>query len=515
MQRRQFLRLGALGLLSVPAAGWLLHSRGVTATANASTTMPAMGQPLRSLPRLINQANGAGFHHPLAVAPKGVELISGQQTELWLYNNLLTPLIEVTEGEEISIPVSNQLSQPTTVHWHGLMVPGDQDGGPHHAILPDSTLHYRFTVPEGNAGLHWFHPHPHDHTAEQIAHSLAGAFMVRPKTPELPDGIEEHLLMVTDLRLDDQAQVAPHTPADWMNGREGELLLVNGQYQPVLEADPGTTLRLRLINACAGRYLKLNLEGHALTLIGTDGGLIEQPETVDNYLLVPGQRCDLIVRINDEPDSRFELTSLPYDRDWMGPEPAHYRQPVQLLNLQTRQSAVRPAIPLPSTLRSLPVLGEASIVRHIELSEEMPGMAGMANNEHGGHGQHNAESSDPVTMMGKPPVRFLINGQQFSMDSPPMFEGQSGKVEEWIVKNLSHMDHPFHIHGTHFQVEAYRQEEGNWQPVQRRAWQDTVNLEPGQSLKLKLVFHNPGDWMFHCHIIEHEEMGMMASIRIS
>jgi len=120
-----------------------------------------------------------------------------------------------------------------------------------------------------------------------------------------------------------------------------------------------------------------------------------------------------------------------------------------------------------------------------------------------------------ATAMEKSAIRFLINGQQFSMDSPPMFEGKQGEVEEWIVHNLSHMDHPFHVHGTHFQVEASRQGEGDWQPMHRRAWHDTVNLAPYQSLKLKLVFHNPGDWMFHCHVIEHEELGMMASIRIT
>ena len=114
----------------------------------------------------------------------------------------------------------------------------------------------------------------------------------------------------------------------------------------------------------------------------------------------------------------------------------------------------------------------------------------------------------------RPEVDFLINGRAFAMDEI-LFEGQVGEVEEWEVFNNSHMDHPFHVHGTHFQVIATRDAEGEWQQAPWLAWKDTVNLAPYQHLKLRMVFREPGDWLFHCHIIEHEELGMMATIRVS
>ena len=116
-------------------------------------------------------------------------------------------------------------------------------------------------------------------------------------------------------------------------------------------------------------------------------------------------------------------------------------------------------------------------------------------------------------MNGRPPIRFMINGETFE-PGKIMFEGVVDKVEEWEVVNDSHMDHPFHVHGTQFQVVSIRDDNAPWHEPPFRAWQDTVNLKPRQSLKLRLVFEQPGEWMFHCHIIEHEELGMMASILI-
>lgn len=537
MKRRDFLRYSALGGLALSTSGLLAHAMAGRRAGHADsaalmppTALP-QGQPLQALPRIANLSERSGlFQATLTPAPHGVPLEGGREARLWLYNGEVTPLIEVSEGDEFDVTLSNALEEETTLHWHGVPVPRGHDGAPWDAVAPGGSRRYRYAFAEGSAGLHWFHPHPHGNTAGQIAHGLTGALLVRPRREALPEGVEEHLLMISDLRLDEAGDVAPHRDVDWMNGREGELLLVNGQRRPRLDVAPGTTLRLRLINACAGRYLRLRLDEHALTLIGTDGGPIARPRPLDELLLVPGERADLLVRMSEESGRRFTLASHPYERGWMGERPAHLDEVAPLLDVRTRGDDLRPAVALPSRLGEVVPLGEPAVRRRVELSEAMRGGGRM---EHGGghvgmgqgdgHGDHggmrrtDAPAGHGGMAMsgpdGAPGVDFLINGRVFAMGEV-LFEGEAGVVEEWEVVNDSHMDHPFHIHGTHFQVVASREAAGEWRDAPWLAWKDTVNLAPGQRLRLRLAFREPGDWLFHCHIIEHEALGMMATIRI-
>ena len=540
MKRRDFLRYSALGGLVISSAGPMAfaasrqHSNGM-AGGLASTMLPEGGQPLQPLPRIANLSETAGrFRSALTPGPHAVPLGDQLEARLSLYNGKVTPLIEVREGDELDITLINELEQETTLHWHGVPVPQAQDGAPWDAVAPGESRQYRYTFPAGSAGLHWFHPHPHEGTARQVAHGLAGALLVRPPQDRLPLEVEEHLLVVSDLRLTANGEVAPHTAEDWMNGREGELLLVNGQREPRLDVAPGTTLRLRLVNACAGRYLRLRLDEHELLLIGTDGGLIEQPQPLEELLLTPGERADLLVRVNEQTEGRFQLASHPYERGWMGERLPHLGEIAPLLTIHTLNAGMHPLVTLPERLGRVEPLGEPKVRRRVELTEVMPG--------HDDHGaEHGTEHDDPHTVHGddsgshhsahgsndghadhganhggdvRPEVDFLINGRAFAMDEI-LFEGKAGEVEEWEIFNNSHMDHPFHVHGTHFQVIATRDADGEWQEAPWLAWKDTVNLAPYQRLKLRMVFRTSGDWLFHCHIIEHEELGMMATIRVS
>ncbi len=552
MKRRNFLLYSTLGGLALSTSGLLTYAMagrhgGHGQTSLLSPSALPDGQPLQPLPRITNLSDRSSmFRSALTAAPSEVALDDDRQALLWLYNHKVAPLIEVREGDELDITLINELEEDTTVHWHGVRIQHQHDGTPWDAVAPGESHQYRHRFAEGSAGLHWFHPHPHLGTARQVAHGLAGALLVRPAHDVVPPEVEEHLLLVSDLRLTGDGRVAPHTAADWMNGREGELLLVNGQRQPYLDVAPGTTLRLRLINACAGRYLRLRLEEHELTLIGTDGGLIEQPQPLDELLLTPGERADLLVRISERPGGGFQLASHPYDRGWMGPEPAHLSEVSPLLVIRTGNADVKPAVTLPDSLTRIDRLGEPAVRRQVELTEVMPGMdhgdngGAMDHGDHGDHGNHGAQQGhgDHGAQQGHgnhgaqqghgdhggaghedmagdapPPVDFLINGRSFAMDEV-LFEGRAGEVEEWEVFNNSHMDHPFHVHGTHFQVIASRQADGEWQDSPWMAWKDTVNLAPYQRLRLRMVFQEPGDWLFHCHIIEHEELGMMATVRI-
>ncbi|MCC5882190.1 MAG: multicopper oxidase family protein [Halomonas sp.] len=538
MKRREFLGYSALGGLLLSTAGtmgYALSRQPPNGAAPSSlAALPKGGEPLQPLPRIVNLSSGGRFRSVLTPGPHSVPLSDELEARLWLYNGKVAPLIEVREGDELDITLINELEQETTLHWHGVPVPQAHDGAPWDAVAPGESRQYRYTFPPGSAGLHWFHPHPHEGTAWQVAHGLAGALLVRPAEEGLPAELEEHLLVVSDLRLRANGEVAPHTAEDWMNGREGELLLVNGQREPRLDVAPGTTLRLRLINACAGRYLRLRLDEHELVLIGTDGGLIERPQALQELLLTPGERADLLVRVSERAEGYFQLASHPYERGWMGARPPHLDEVAPLLAIHTLDSDIHTPVSLPERLGRVEPLGEPAVQRRVELTEMMPGHdthapgddgphaghgdphaghGGGSGSHHGTHGPgHVADHAmDEPAMPSE--VDFLINGRAFVMDEI-LFEGRVGEVEEWEVFNNSHMDHPFHVHGIHFQVIAIRDAEGEWQEAPWLAWKDTVNLAPYQRLKLRMVFREPGDWLFHCHIIEHEELGMMATIRI-
>ncbi|MFQ3786725.1 multicopper oxidase family protein [Halomonas sp. A29] len=543
MQRRDFLRYSALGGVALSTSGLLAyamagrpHSHNPLAPFDLSS-LPH-GEPLRALPRIVNLAERERtFRAALAAGPVEVPLGDTRVAWLWLYNGKVAPLIEVREGDELDATLINELTQETTIHWHGVAVKNEYDGGPADAVPPGESRRYRHRFAEGSAGLHWFHPHPHGVLAEQIAHGLAGVLLVRPHEDPLPPDVEEHLLVVSDLRLSADGKVAAHTDEDWMNGREGELLLVNGQRQPQLEVAPGATLRLRLVNGCAGRYLRLRLEEHELTLIGSDGGLIEKPQALPELLLTPGERADLLVRVATRGGERFDLSSHPYDRGWMGVRPAHLDEPARLLTVRTSNEDVLPAVSLPERLRRIERLGEPAIHRQVVLTEVMQGAgheghgdhasdqeprqehadhAGdqAEHGDHGGHAHAGRETHAASEQQSeRPAIDFLLNGRSFSMGEV-MFEGRVGEVEEWEIFNDSHMDHPFHVHGTHFQVVAERKADGDWHETPWLAWKDTVNLAPYERARIRLAFQAPGDWLFHCHIIEHEEMGMMAAIRV-
>ena len=186
-------------------------------------------------------------------------------------------------------------------------------------IAPGASRTYEFTLPVGSAGTYWYHPHPHEFTAEQVFRGMAGLFIVRSRTDPVPAAIEEKLLVISDLRLAADGTIPANTPMDWQNGREGNYVLVNGQYQPVLTIKPGQSQRWRILNATNARYLRLAVTGHTMTLIGTDGGLLRSPVPgLNDILLAPAERVEVIVTASLAAGSSAVLQSLPYDRGTHG-----------------------------------------------------------------------------------------------------------------------------------------------------------------------------------------------------
>ncbi len=481
-QSHGLLILAAIFIVVIPPVSAQESMHGMMMPMMGRDTAIALellhGEELQPIVKLENQSHQQNlFKADVIAAPTEMEFVSGKKTTVWAYNNSIPgSLIEVYEGDTVEITFINKLPQPSTIHWHGLPIPPEQDGNPMDPVLPGQSHTYRFTMPEGSAGTYWYHPHPHEYTAEQVYRGLAAPFIVRAKNDPLKN-IPERNLMISDLKLTREGAIAGNDAMDWMNGREGQYVLVNGQFQPVINL-PGTE-RWRIWNASSARYLNLSLSGHKFTLVGTDGGLLEKPvRDLQQLLLSPAERVEIIVDTLGQKGS-VNLQLEPYNRGKMGHVAVEQTTKIATVNMSAGNS-----INVPDSLRKIDDLGATQSVKKIIFTEVMS----MAN------GQHS--------------MQFLINGKSFDMDRID-FISRTHEVELWEISNQSDMDHPFHVHGTQFQI--VETEPNSLRTVAPyRAWKDTVNVRAGETVRIKIRQDFPGLRMLHCHILEHEVQGMMA-----
>lgn len=463
------------------------------------------GSAFRSPPVLVDQDAQAGlFTASLTAAAASVQFATrGAATVVWAFNGSCPgPLIDVREGDTVRIVFNNRLSQASTIHWHGLPVPADQDGNPMDPVAPGASKAYTFTLPAGSAGTYWYHPHAHETTAEQVFRGLAGCLIVRPAADPLA-GITERVMMVTDLRLDTANQIAPDTAQDRMFGREGDHLLVNGLKMPVLAIQPGATERWRVVNATNARYLRLALGGHNLRVISHGAGLIEQPQSVVETLLAPAQRVDFLVQATSQPNQSFDLVARAYSRGMMMSSSVD----TSLLVVRTSLAGTAPAASIPALFAPVAVMAPLVRTQNVVLSDSMAmgGGMGMVGTGMGGMGMGSGTS---MGMTGQ----FLINGRAFDPARTDLVM-RVGITEDWLVTNQGGMDHPFHVHGTQFQLVGSSR--GDTTPgLGYRAWIDTINIRSGETVRLRMCQTQPGKRMFHCHILEHEDQGMMAVLDV-
>ncbi|MBX3715131.1 MAG: multicopper oxidase family protein [Burkholderiales bacterium] len=484
MKRREFLGAALAGAI-LPGCGGGGGGGGPMMggpPAVASALLTA-GQPLRALVPLANTATQAGrFEGALAASPASLGLVEGRATALWLYNGLFPgPVIEAREGDRVRLALANGLPIDTTAHWHGLPVPADQDGNPMDPVRPGATRLYEFDLPAGAAGTYWYHPHAHGTTAEQVARGLAAPFIVRAADDPLVH-LPEVTMLVTGLRLDANAQVSASGPMDFAVGRQGEQLLVNGGRLPVHAMRPGATERWRILNATSARYLRLALDGHALTLVGTDGGLLAAPVgPLAEILVAPAQRVEVVVTASTSPNARFTLRAQRHAIDAMGM--GTYAAEDLLTVATTNDPPAAPAA-LPGALRAMPAQAAATARKRLVLTQS--GMGMMA--------------------------AFGINGRLFDMNRVDLVS-TAGETEDWDIVNDTLMDHPIHIHGTQFRLVA-RESRGVATPAPFAAWLDTVDVPSGATATIRVRQDRPGKRMVHCHILEHEDAGMMAVLEV-
>lgn len=512
MYRRTFLA-GLSGLaVAGPVAAQMKHDMGGMSGGHGQHAMPATdanpvlpeGQPLKALPRLSNRSAVPGlFQAELVAEPGVVRFAEGLDTPVLLYNGS-TPVIEANEGDKIEIRFRNGIpGEPTTIHWHGMPVPADQDGNPTDPVASGSERLYAFNLPEGSAAPYWFHPHPHGLTAEQVYRGLAGIFLVKPKDDPIPPEYGDTILLLSDLRIAADGTMPESTMGDLMNGRVGDHVLVNGQKNPAMAVGLGEKRRLRLFNGTNARFLRLRFENASVTVVGTDGGLIEAPVAVDELLLTPAERVELIVSF-DKPGAA-RLTTLDYERGWMGPgKPDEAGMVLLTANVADQEVVAIP--PLPARLRAIDTLGNPVVTRRFVLTESMGGM------DHGDMTMNGMDHSGMSMSSSGMEMKFLINGTSFDMNRVDEVS-KVGQVELWEIVNEADMDHPFHVHGTQFQITEH-EKDGKITAPAYRAWKDTVNVVAGETVRILLRQDLPGHRMYHCHILEHEQLGMMGTVDV-
>lgn len=496
LSRRHFLALSAASTGSV----FLSHcSAGRNPSSRADV-------PLLDIPSSDVYRSTDGLLELSLEASSRSVVIGNQSATLMTYNGQVpAPRLEARPGDTIRIHFTNNLSQATNLHYHGLHIsPADNADNVFLNIPPNEQLTYEFTIPQNHpAGTFWYHPHHHGHVAEQLFGGLAGLFIVRGDLDEIPEinAAQEEFLVLKDFDLDANGQINPPHHMALMMGREGGLLTVNGQVNPRFSVASGGLLRLRLLNASPSRFYRLALEDHLLYLIATDGGAIAEPVELSELLLAPGERAEVLVK-GDRPPSQYRLVNLPYDRGGMGmmghgmpgmpgtnnrsgmmhhsmPQSSQSPQPLATLTYQGSTDD----LPLPQRLIDVETLPEPSRTRRIELSMAM-GMGGMA---------------------------FLFNGHPFDpqrIDAAVTLD----TVEDWELVNVDpdRMDHPFHLHVNSFQVISR-----NGQPEPYGAWKDTVLVKGAETVRIRIPFRDfVGRTVYHCHILDHEDLGMMGIVEI-
>jgi len=419
--------------------------------------MPVLpeGAPLRELPRLANMAiQGGRFEAALTAGVAKARFATGLDTPILAYNGESPgPIIQVTEGDRVRIAFRNAIpNQASTIHWHGMPVPADQDGNPMDAVASGDRRTYEFTLPEGSAASYWYHPHPHGLSAEQVYRGLAGAFLVKRRWIRSPRLWRHrplpHRPQACRRRI---AAGAEHGRSDERPCRRsgaGERAEKAGPHRTV-----GTRRRFRLFNATNARFLRLTFGDAPMTIIGSDGGLLAAPvASATEILLSPAERAEVVVAF--EKAGSFALKTLPYDRGWMGPGRPDDGD-LTLMSVEAQGAALTEMPPLPEALRQITELAESTVRRRFVFGESMGGPGGMT-------------------------MAFMINGKTFDMTRVDV-QMRAGQIELWEVQNPTDMDHPFHIHGTQFQVVEVEQKNRVSKPAYR-AWKDTINVARGETV---------------------------------
>jgi len=507
----------------------------------------ALGIDQRRWPRAGQRGAGRApdVDLTLTASPEEVSLLPGAPTRVWRYGaalhrgpastvspgpgTYLGPTLRVRRAQRIRVRFRNRLTEPSVVHWHGLDLPEAADGHPRFAIDGGGEYVSEFEM-ANRAGTYWYHPHPHMRTGAQVYHGLAGVVIVSDDEEDalgLPSGDGELICVLQDRRFDTQNQLVYARTGDvavsgrgrgmgmgrgmggdmarmmeTVSGWLGDRVLVNGRLRPVVDV-ARRTYRVRLLNGSNARIYKLAWsDGSPLAVIGSDGGLLERVRRVPMLTLAPAQRADVLLELSDHaPGSEVRLRTLAFPADAAGRigmmgdmSPLPQGAPIDLMTLRVT-STRGPRVRLPERLCDPPAVWQLKAdapVRRV-----------------------------PLTFMR---MQWLLAGRTFDMlDVRPDETVAAGSTHVWELRNEPNpmgmaLAHPIHLHGPQFRVLSRSGGGANAlrEGIVDTPAADTVLVLPGETVRIQVTFsRHQGLYLYHCHILEHEDMGMMRNLRIT
>lgn len=428
------------------------------------------------------------------VAKEGTAQLVGEAasaTRIWGYNGKAPgPILRVTQGETLNVKLVNNLHQPTTLHWHGIRIANAMDGVPEltqDVVEPKASFDYRFECPD--AGTFWYHPHKY--SSEQVARGLHGALIVDERQPPTVD--QDQVLVLDDWRLMRDGQI--HNASFGAigerahGGRFGNTFTLNGQDNHKISVVAGQRVRLRLCNVANASSFAVRFADHVVRIIAIDGQPVK-PFTTDDgvVLLSPGQRADVMIDMTNAPGTKSKIELLGFEQE------VSVGRLVYVPDQKVRTGVLDAPIVLPDN----PLAKQLDLANAIDVTLNMDGgaMGGMRGAKVDGN------FVDMRRLVQQYGYVWAFNGTA-GMPKRPLVQVKQGQTVRLRMVNQTGWPHAMHIHGHHF-----KQLEGNAGDGYGPVWRDTIVVRRGQELTVGFVADNPGKWMLHCHMLEHQEGGM-------
>lgn len=420
--------------------------------------------------------------------------------------NILGPTLLLNQGDMVNFSVNNQLSDSTTIHWHGMHISAENDGGPHSVIPPNTTWQPSFEIMD-KAATYWYHPHLHHHTDRHVSKGIAGQIWVRDNEEAALDlprtyGIDDIPLVIQTKSFDANNQILHHSNSD-------DALMVNATIDATFDA-PAQVVRFRILNGSSQRVFNLGLTGNkTFYQIASDGGLLSAPVSLTRLKLSPGERAEILIDFSGMSGQAIHLKSFASEfsngfygatNPGMGngmtmtgynPNPLNGTD-FDILEFNVTTATANAVTTIPTALATVTPIPQANATttRNLTFTPAQMGMNALNNG-------------------------FLINNQSFNMGvinySIPL-----GSVEIWSLTNQSPIAHPFHIHDVQFYILDIN---GATPPANMQGRKDVVLVPPMQTVRFITAFEDFANdtvpFMYHCHMLKHEDEGMMGQFLVT
>jgi len=508
LSRRQVLVAGSTAL-AMPFVNRMAFAGG----RGVVTPDPARLLPI---PGLIKPANGDTVTLTMAMARHNFGVGNKTALSAGLNADYLGSTVRLTKGTDVNFRVQNRLGDITTLHWHGLFVPSIKDGGPHNIIQDGADWNINVHVDQA-ASTNWFHPHVHSNTAYQTHLGLAGLLIVddgHDKERGLPCtyGVDDMPLVLQDRRVIEGDNVYAPDGMDLIHGFHGDKVIVNGMTEPVLQV-PAGIVRLRFLNGANARIFNLSFKDkRSFHVIASDGGYLEKPVETASLPMGLAERYEVLVDFSKDTAPATLLTS--FDDDGTG-------EAMILLNfISNGQKSAMTAIPSQFDSLSSVNADMATETRSFFMDDRMTENMQVLMKKTGGHGMmhgggHHMMHGGRSTEQAGPPMTAASSGMAMAIAGEPFdmrridVKAKLGSYEMWSLTASGEMRHPFHIHGASFRVLSL---DGEAPPAWAAGWKDTVLVN--ETADVLVHFNRQADenhpFMFHCHTLEHEDLGMMG-----